>query len=289
MHHVGRFDASSLRIPAEYEGHSQGFSRAVLIDNTVGSVHMGHGICQLLPDGTLDRHVHSFEEGFFVLEGRILIDLDGRSYELGAGDYGTIPVSTPHAWRGVGAEPARWLEMLAPQPKPPDGARDTFFLPSGNPPPAGEPLDVRDPRTRWLGHFEDRQLPPPSQLQMDGYRGGNIHGISLKMLVDRMLGAQHMTLFMVEFQPGGEGNVHDHPFEESYFILRGEAEAVLDGERYAVGPGDIVWTGVGGTHGFFNRGTEPVRWLETQAPQPPAQQAFRFKDDWEYLSEKLGS
>jgi quercetin dioxygenase-like cupin family protein len=26
-----------------------------------------------------------------------------------------------------------------------------------------------------------------------------------------MLGAQHLTLFMVEFQPGGEGNIHDHP------------------------------------------------------------------------------
>ena len=32
--------------------------------------------------------------------------------------------------------------------------------------------------------------------------------------------AGRLTLFMVEFQPGGEGNIHDHPFEESYFLLR---------------------------------------------------------------------
>jgi quercetin dioxygenase-like cupin family protein len=57
--------------------------------------------------------------------------------------------------------------------------------------------------------------------------------------------AGRLTLFMVEFQPGGEGNVHDHPFEESYFLLSGEAEAILDGKTYSVKAGDCqskrVW------------------------------------------------
>jgi quercetin dioxygenase-like cupin family protein len=135
------------------------------------------------------------------------------------------------------------------------------------------------------------QVPPAyekySQLQMEGYRGSSIFGISLKMLVDHMLGAQHLTLFMVEFQPGGEGNIHDHPFEESYVLLTGEAEAILDGKTYHVKAGDYVWTGVGGTHGFFNKGTVPVRWIETQTPQPPNQQGFRFPADWAYLAKKL--
>jgi mannose-6-phosphate isomerase-like protein (cupin superfamily) len=93
---------------------------------------------------------------------------------------------------------------------------------------------------------------------------------------------------MVEFQPGGDGNVHDHPFEETYFFLSGEADALLDGKPYHVKAGDCVWTGVGSTHGFFNRGSVPVRWIETQSPQPPGQQAFRFPADWAYLSQKLG-
>ena len=63
--------------------------------------------------------------------------------------------------------------------------------------------------------------------------------------------------------------------------------AVLDGERYPVKAGDFVWTSVGGTHGFFNTGDVPVRWLETQSPQPPAQQAFRFNAHWHYLANKL--
>jgi hypothetical protein len=31
-----------------------------------------------------------------------------------------------------------------------------------------------------------------------------------------------------------------------------------------------------------------VRWLETQAPQPPARHSYRFTRDWEYLAAALG-
>jgi hypothetical protein len=30
-----------------------------------------------------------------------------------------------------------------------------------------------------------------------------------------------------------------------------------------------------------------VRWIETQAPQPPAQHSYRFNRDWEYLEQLL--
>ncbi|MFL5625685.1 MAG: cupin domain-containing protein, partial [Ktedonobacteraceae bacterium] len=135
------------------------------------------------------------------------------------------------------------------QPRPFDGEPDTFFLNARTVPEKGVRPDFQDIRTRYIGHFDDSQMPPPSNLQAVGYNGSNIYGISLKPLIDEMMGAQHLTLFMVEFQPGGDGNIHDHPFEESYFILSGEAEAILDGKSYHVKAGDYVWTGVGGTHG----------------------------------------
>ena len=202
----------------------------------------------------------------------------------------SVEESCPHAGeenepypRGVAPAPFRESEL---RPAP-GQEHDTFFFKTETAPSKGNPPDFRDPMTRYLGHFDDAQMPPYSQLQMEGYRGSSIFGISLKMLVDHMLGAQHLTLFMVEFQPGGEGNIHDHPFEETYFLLSGEAEAILDGKTYHVKAGDYVWNGVGGTHGFFNKGAVPVRWIETQAPQPPNQQGFRFPADWAYLAEKL--
>jgi hypothetical protein len=30
-----------------------------------------------------------------------------------------------------------------------------------------------------------------------------------------------------------------------------------------------------------------VRWLETQAPQPPARHSYRFARDWDYLRQQL--
>lgn len=287
MYYIGKAKHAAYQFPVAYEPHSSGYSHLVLVDHTAGSVHMGLEVCQLMPGGSLNLHVHAYEEAFYVLEGQVIGSIDGMAYQLGPGDYGIIQVGVPHGWHNTTEQPVRWLTMLAPQPKAPGRGRDTFFLKESPIPDEAYPPDLQDPRTRYLGHFEDSQLPPPGKMQMEGDRGGNIHGISLKMLIDHTLGAQHLTLFMVEFQPGGEGLVHEHPFEESYFILSGEADTLLEGHPGHVKAGDIVWTGVGSTHGFFNRGAVPVRWIETQAPQPPRQQSFRFAADWEYLAKKL--
>ena len=72
---------------------------------------------------------------------------------------------------------------------------------------------------------------------------------------------------------------HDHPFEETYYFLEGRAEATFDGERYELGPGDVAWAGVGCVHGFRNLGGGPLRWLETQSPQPPGRHSYRFARD----------
>jgi hypothetical protein len=44
---------------------------------------------------------------------------------------------------------------------------------------------------------------------------------------------------------------------------------------------------VGCGHGFSNPADRPVRWLETQAPQPPARHSYRFTRDWDYLRARL--
>ena len=114
-------------------------------------------------------------------------------------------------------------------------------------------------------------------------------GIAVKMLVDQRLDAQLHTMFMVEYEPGGVAHPHDHPLEEAYVILEGEVEAEADGERYQLRAGDAFWTGVGCVHAFYNTSGAPVRWLETQAPQPPARHSYRFNRDWEYLQSRLAS
>ena len=77
------------------------------------------------------------------------------------------------------------------------------------------------------------------------------------MLIDRVFGAELLTMFTVDYEPGGSAQQHDHPFEEAYFFLDGECEAELDGTVHTVRAGDVVFAGVGAVHGFYNNGTGP--------------------------------
>jgi mannose-6-phosphate isomerase-like protein (cupin superfamily) len=113
-------------------------------------------------------------------------------------------------------------------------------------------------------------------------------GIGVKMLIDQQRGAQLHTMFIVDYQPTAIAHPHDHPFEEAYVFVQGEVHALVDGTLMAFHPGDVLWAGVGADHGFENRGSGLVRWIEVQAPQPPARHSYRFSREWEHLADKLG-
>ena len=291
--------AAELRLAPAYQGHSAQFSRCSLVDHTVGSVHMGFGLCALGAGGRIDTHFHSFEESYWIVSGEPTLVLDGRAYRLAPGDCGVVPVGVQHAWLGPEKGEARWLDMLAPQPRAPGRPDDTFFL---GPPSAFQQakLDIRDPRSRHFFHMGDRDI------QVDKLKVGAsvdaptvssgmntallaYSGIAVKMLVDQRLDAQLHTMFMVEYQPGGVAHLHDHPLEEAYYILDGEVEAVADDKTYVLKPGDVFWTGVGCIHAFYNKSNTTVRWLETQAPQPPSRHSYRFNRDWDYVKEKVAT
>jgi mannose-6-phosphate isomerase-like protein (cupin superfamily) len=269
MHTVSKIDDAGAQTPRRYEGHSAGFRRSTFVDRAMGSVHMGVGVCFLAPDGHVSKHLHSFEESFYILEGRVAVEAGDRTQELGAGDFGLIPTGLPHAFRNSNGAAARWLEMQAPQPRPLEYGEDTWFG-KGEGPSAGLLL---------LGHFDESQLPRPGgPSQMEGFNPTT--GVAIKMFVDRSFGAIHQSLFLIQYLPGAKIDPHDHTFEESYLILSGRVRGVADGKGYDLGPGDTIWTGVGCIHSFENVGSEPVRWIETQAPLPPSKEVFRFERDW---------
>ena len=284
MHYYGRFDESALRPHPIFAGHSTGYTAASLIDGTTGSVHTGLSINELAAGGTIDPHVHSFEEGFYVLSGAAIVRIGGEAYRLGPGDYAAVKVGTPSAWRAAGDGPVRWLQMAAPQPKPPGAERDTFFLADRAVAADARPLDLSDLRGNLLGHFDASQIPNVAERQNVV---AGLEGVFLKWMIDEDFGARHHRMLFIEYQPGVGIGLHDHTLEEAYFILDGEVEATLDGTVYHLRPGDVVWTGVGCVHAFRNVGSRPVRWLETFAPQPPKENVFRFMAEWDARAREL--
>jgi quercetin dioxygenase-like cupin family protein len=284
MHFFGNSQSASAAAPAAYRDHSQGYRQAQLVNHTCGSVHTGTSLNFLEAGGFVAPHVHSFEAGIYVLEGEVVLGLGERAYKLGAGDYAAIKVGTTHSWRNRSAGPARWLRMAAPQPKPEGQERDTFFVQGGVAASHGTPLSAGIAEGDLLGHFDASEIPP---IDRRTSAIAAAPGVFLKWMIDEKFGARHHRLLFIEYQPGVGIPLHDHTFEESYFILSGEIEAVMDGRRYLAKAGDVLWTSVGCVHSFTNIGTEPVRWIETFAPQPPAENVFRFMAEWEKKAREI--
>ena len=276
MHYVSRIDEGAAETPEGYVQRSTGFRRVTYVDHAMGSVHMGAGICFLEPNGSIQPHVHSFEESFYVLEGSVVAQIGEGSYTLAPGHFGLISTGVRHAWRNASNQPVRWLEMQAPQPRPAGYSQDTFF-----PSQVSTPETANSPQP-LVGHFDESKLPrPDGPSEMEGFNPTT--GVAIKMFVDRSFGAIHQSLFLIQYSPGAKIDPHDHTFEESYLIVGGRVRATADAKTYDLGPGDVIWTGVGCIHSFENAGAEPVRWIETQAPLPPAKEVFRFERDWLHL------
>ena len=291
-HVVKRQTELAFKTPSEFADRSEGYATASVVDEPAGGVQMGFRVARLEPGGEVASHVHSFEESIYVIEGTLVADTSEGSVELSEGDYGLLPVATTHAFRNLAGVRAVFAEMQAPLPRQRFGF-DTMFprqLAQSDP----RPIDVRDPRTRAFGHISAESMDPALQTQDRLAVSASMRtalllysGITVKMMIDSDLGADLSTMFMVQYEQGGFAGAHDHPLEEAYLILEGEVEATFDESKYKLGPGDVAWAGVGCVHAFRNVGKGVVRWLETQAPQPPPRHSYRFARDWSYLETAL--
>jgi quercetin dioxygenase-like cupin family protein len=275
MHHVGRLSETEAD-NGVYAARSEGHTRFPLVDAAAGSPHQGLMVAELTSGGRVGLHVQAYEEAVYVLEGTLQIAVAGERETLSVDDYCFIEKGVPHALENTGGEGARWLELGAPRP----GSAmisDTVFLES-------EPdVELPEPAFR-RGHFDLSALPPPSSaLGLAGFGVANVGAASLEILIRQEFGASQFNLMVVQYAPGGFISEHDHAFEEAFFFVSGEIEAVLDGAVYRLEAGDYCWSGAHSPHAFTNRSDRPVRWLETQVPQPPSRHQARFKADWERL------
>ena len=269
-----------------------GYQARHLLGRRHGSLHLDVTESFLAPGGTIDGHRHPHEESFFVLRGAPLVAIGEVDYQLRAGDFGVIPFAMPHAWANREEDEATWLTVRAPQPRP-IGHAGTYRVHGTSVPTGGRTAEEADPSARHVGHFDEGDLPAPGRLSMPGYHGPNLRNVSIRVMVDELLGAEHHTLFIVQLEPtvtaGAYPAQHYHPFEEMYYLLSGAAEASFGDDHHDLRAGDLAWTGVNASHGFINPGREPVRWVEAQAPTPPRSDGFIFEADWRRLAERDGA
>jgi mannose-6-phosphate isomerase-like protein (cupin superfamily) len=249
-------------------------------------------------DGHVEAVLHSFEFSVYVLSGSLAVTTLGQTTLLETDHAIAVPVGTTYSMRAVGG-PVKWLNMASPTEVDDKRRQDTFF--TGEVIVKSIPVapDMRDPRNQNAVRFDSDSM---DLRRLAG--GSNVNaptvspsmatallaysGIGVKMLIDQQCGAQLHTMFIVDYQPTAIAHPHDHPFEEAYIFVEGEVHALVGGVAMVFNPGDVLWAGVGEDHGFENRGTGRVRWIEVQAPQPPSRHSYRFSREWEHLANKLG-
>jgi mannose-6-phosphate isomerase-like protein (cupin superfamily) len=78
---------------------------------------------------------------------------------------------------------------------------------------------------------------------------------------------EHSQVVVMTIPPGGEigEEVHDH-VDQTLFFVQGAGEAVLEGERWPIGPTDVVFVRAGTRHNFLNTGSDPLRLVTVYAP-----------------------
>ena len=83
---------------------------------------------------------------------------------------------------------------------------------------------------------------------------------------------EHSQVVLMTIPPGGEigEEVHDDVDQHLLFV-EGHGEALLGGDRRAVGPNDLVFVRAGTRHNFINTGDVPLRLITIYAPpeHPP--------------------
>jgi mannose-6-phosphate isomerase-like protein (cupin superfamily) len=290
-------DDQLAQTPESFAGHSTGYRRQVLVTRATGSPHMTLSLNHLGVGGHVDAVLHSFETSFYVMSGTLSVTTLGQTTLLGPDHCIVLPLATTYQLRAVEG-PVRWLQMQAPAELDDGRRQDTFFPGESLAESAPITPDMRDPRNRNAARFDadamdlkrlaggaDVAAPTVSPSMATALLAYS--GIGVKMLIDQQVGAQLHTMFMVDYQPTAIAHPHDHPFEETYVFVEGEVHGLIDGELLVLHPGDVLWAGVGCDHGFENRSSGLVRWIEVQAPAPPPRHSYRFSREWEHLSEKL--
>lgn len=275
-------------------GPVEGLEYASLVGPDEGSQHMQIGNSVLRPGGFVSGHLHAFEESFYIQSGEVWLRMLGTDVQLGAGDFGVVPMGVPHSWRNVSDAPVRWLRIRAPQPRDVhDDSQGTFWCRGFELPRDARRPPFGLPSVRHLGHFAEDQLPPAGPVSIRGTNNYAVKNISLRLMVDDTVGAVHHVAFVGQMAGGTDAAAsvpppHYHAFEETYCFIGGTAKGVLEGEEYDIVSGDVAFAGVNATHGFTPTSAEPLRWIEIMAPRPPSQDSMMFVNQWKALAESAG-
>lgn len=195
-------------------------------------------------------HLHRrHADSFYVLEGELAVLVQDVEHQLGPGACACAPAGVVHGFRST--SPARFLNFHTPDGGFANNLRE---------------LDRREP-----GGFDTLDAPAGSGLPGSNailLQGGDGERLERDNRVATIkIGRDELSLIEFELEPGFEGpEPHSHDGHvDSFYVLEGEAEFLLEGEKLLLGAGSFVAAPPGAVH-TFSGGPGPSRLLNVHAP-----------------------
>ena len=207
----------------------------------------------LFPDARpgADPHFHrQHADSFYVLEGGLAVLVDDEEKMLSPGTCVCAPPEVVHGFRST--SPARFLNFHTP---------DGGFARNLQERDRGEP-----------GGFDSIDAPPGSgrsgseAIFLLPGEGERLEGKN--RIATIKIGREELSLIEFELEPGfAEPDPHAHDDNvDSFYVLEGEPEFLVDEERLRLGVGSYVAAPVGVVHTFANPGPDRARLLNIHAP-----------------------
>lgn len=181
------------------------------------------------------------EQLYYVTAGKATLRYGDTEAAIRADDFLYLPVGVTHGIVNRGTDPVKVLVM-------------GFKIPPGTTAPAPDKLMLANagdvPLTPVAGHG------PTSLFKL-------LMGTTESTRDKLPAASQMVSLFIMDFAPGGTNIPHHHEMEEEiYFILRGHGEMVagggMDGNegRYPAKAGDVYFIRLNTTVGFYSGSKE---------------------------------
>jgi quercetin dioxygenase-like cupin family protein len=203
------------------------------------------GLVNFAPEASLPYHTHPCSESVTVLQGQVLMEVEGRAYELGPLDNVVIPRGLAHAVRNPSPAEPTLLHIAMPTDTPTRTLVESQFprrlMPrseTGHPGAervnriATAPRYSAGPNTEFIDYFNEELLPG---LEMSGGYG--------------------------RFGPGGRLPAHLHDFDESICIIDGTATCIVEGRRHSLSGRATAMVPRGRIHYFINESDRPMAML----------------------------
>jgi quercetin dioxygenase-like cupin family protein len=213
------------------------------------------GVVRFSPGVKLAYHTHPTTESITLLEGNVIVDVEGRRYRLNRFDNVAIPPGVPHGVENMSEDSEALLHVTFPTDAPSREILEPIY------PPRMMPDDSTGPSTPGL----ERVNRFACAVRFNAGQGATF----IDFFNEELTPGVEMSGGYGEFAPGGRLPAHVHDFDESICIVEGTATCVVEGRRYSMGGYATALEPRGRVHYFINESDRPMAMIWVYAgPRP---------------------